>query len=106
MNLRELYQEKLARLQAGPAPVKRDPGPPSATSESPAESWLAERSAARANPDDLCAGELANILEGLTPSGKDKRGRQVSFVEKGTDFYGNRGTVTRIGSSSKRISGG
>lgn len=82
--LRELYEERLARLRQHdekPRPAKRrDPGPPSATSESPAEAWLAERSV---NPDSLCAGELVNMLEGLTPSGKDRQGRQVSFIERG-----------------------
>ena len=114
MTLRELYEEKLRRLHGelgiddkpAPTPAKRrrDPGPPSATSESPAEAWLAERSVARANPDDLSPGEIVNVLEGLTPSGKDRSGRKVSFVERGTDVYGNTGRVSHLSSRPKRIS--
>jgi len=51
-----------------------------------AAAWAAER--ASVNPERLCAGEIANMLEGLTPSGKDKRGRKVAFVERGTDVLG------------------
>jgi hypothetical protein len=33
------------------------------------------------------AGELANILDGLTPDGYDKFGRKVSFVERDKPFF-------------------
>jgi hypothetical protein len=53
--------------------------------------WKAERSAW----SERClkgysppAGEIANVAEGLTPGGKDKQGRQVSFVERGTSIWG------------------
>lgn len=29
------------------------------------------------------AGELANMIDGLTPDGYDKKGRKLSFVERG-----------------------
>jgi hypothetical protein len=103
--LRELLQELKQRredAQVGAPTSKRSPGSLSfPSSEAPAEAWLAERSV---NTDDLSAGELCNMLEGLTPSGKDKRGRQVSFVEKGTNIYGNTGSVSRVGGKVQRIS--
>jgi len=34
------------------------------------------------------AGEIVNILEGLTPDGYDKQGRKVSFVEQGKPVIG------------------
>lgn len=33
------------------------------------------------------AGELANMLENLTPDGFDKLGRKVSFIERGTGIF-------------------
>jgi len=48
--------------------------------------WKAERaawSAASLAGYDAPAGEVCNMLEGLTPSGRDRKGRQVSFVERG-----------------------
>lgn len=32
------------------------------------------------------AGELANMIDGLTPDGYDKEGRKVSFIEQGEDL--------------------
>jgi len=45
------------------------------------EKWAAARAAV--DPANLSAGELANMIDGLTPDGHDKRGRKVSFVETG-----------------------
>ena len=46
-------------------------------------------------------GELINFMEGLTPGGMDRNGRQVSFVEKGRSLAGEDG---RIGERGPRIS--
>lgn len=35
---------------------------------------------------DAPAGEIANIIDGLTPSGYNKEDRKVSFVERGGSF--------------------
>ena len=43
------------------------------------QKWSAAVSAGYDPP----AGEIINVAEGLTPKGKDRRGRQVSFVEYG-----------------------
>ena len=32
-------------------------------------------------------GELANVIDGLTPDGVDRQGRKVSFVEYGRQFF-------------------
>jgi len=34
------------------------------------------------------AGEIVNIIDGLTPDGYDKKGNKVSFVEKEKPFTG------------------
>ena len=49
------------------------------------DAWRAKRAAA--DPASLCAGELANMLEGLTPDGFDRMGRKVSFAEHGEPLY-------------------
>jgi len=36
---------------------------------------------------NLSAGEIANVLEGLTPDGHDAQGRKVSFVETGKSLW-------------------
>jgi len=35
-------------------------------------------------------GELANMIDGLTPDGYDKRGVKVSFIERGVKKTGKR----------------
>ena len=56
--LRELTEERERRRQAAAKPPSFD-------------------------ASNLSAGELANVLEGLTPDGYDAQGRKVSFVETG-----------------------
>jgi len=36
------------------------------------------------------AGEVANLIEGLTADGFDRLGRKVSFIEHGTPVFGRR----------------
>ena len=50
----------------------------------PLETWKAKRSEKR----DFSAGEIANLLDGLTPDGYNKKGVKVSFVETGTAWPG------------------
>ncbi len=47
---------------------------------------------------DAPAGELANMIDGLTPDGYNKKGRKVSFVEGKVPF------PQRISSKSEYIS--
>jgi hypothetical protein len=70
-----------------PLPVpstQKLPEIPKAKEEDFAETWKMQRetwaASVRAGYDPL-AGEIANMLEGLTPYGRDKQGRKVSFVE-------------------------
>lgn len=118
--LRELLSEMKRRrdaAQAEPAPATAThepdrPAPPEApatrtpafplsstSSEAPAEAWLAERSVKR----EFGPGEWANILVGLTPSGKDKQGRQVTLPDDGVDLGDTRATLISS-SRPKRIS--
>jgi len=69
-----------AEIPAAPAKGQDMPAAP-ADPRDPLEVWKAKRS--RAVKRDLSAGELANMIEGLTPDGFDKKGRKVSFVEGG-----------------------
>jgi hypothetical protein len=48
--------------------------------ETPLETWQPERRQA-AHSRNRSAGQVANLLEGLTPDGRDRSGRKVSFVE-------------------------
>jgi len=42
------------------------------------------------------AGELANMIDGLTPDGYNKNGKKVSFVERGWSGSGPAEKVTRL----------
>jgi len=84
--LRELKEERRRRLAA-------------ARADKAAEEWAAAR--AKANPDTLSAGELANMIEGLTPDGRDRQGRRVSFAERGVAALGDQ---RRISTPPERIS--
>jgi hypothetical protein len=53
----------------------RDPG----KKETPLDRWKRTRS----RTSGLSAGELANVLDNLTPDGYDREGRKVSFIERG-----------------------
>jgi len=63
--------------------------------ETPLETWQRERRQA-ARSKNLSAGQVANLLDGLTPDGCDRNGRKVSFVESDKAAFG---------SSSRRLSG-
>lgn len=43
---------------------------------------------------DAPAGEIANMIDGLTPEGHDKKGRKVSFVESGRDLTGRSSRIS------------
>lgn len=92
MRLADLIAEKLRRRHAsaadhiGPAaestsPIQANAAGPTLKLSAAARAWEDERSEAAKRPESLEAGEIANMIEGLTPSGKDRQGRQVSFVE-------------------------
>lgn len=54
----------------------------------PAGSWKKKRARwskyYKEHPElEAPAGELANMIDGLTPDGYDRKGRKVSFVERG-----------------------
>lgn len=87
--LDELLKEKKARAEIRSAAAKR---PKVKSPEKKAlERWREKRERwtkyCTENPGyDAPAGELANILDGLTPDGYDKTGKKVSFVERGDSF--------------------
>jgi hypothetical protein len=55
--------------------------------DDPAAIWKAKREQwAKENGetmDEVPAGEVANMLEGLTPDGYNRKGKRASFVEEG-----------------------
>jgi hypothetical protein len=60
--------------------------------------WKAERdawSAASLAGHEAPAGEVCNMLEGLTPSGRNRQGRKVSFVEQGRSLLRREGVSER-----------
>jgi hypothetical protein len=81
--LAEKRRRQMARaLDTPPAP----PAPTMPTISTAEETWRAERaawSAAVQSGYQAPAGEIANVMDGLTPRGVDKKGRKVSFVETG-----------------------
>ncbi|GEM_PF-2335236 len=87
--LRELLEERARRRKTAEK----------AAAQAEAD-WAAKR--ASVDPSSLSAGELANLFDGLTADGYDRRGRKVSFVETGRPLK-RRGIS---GGPARRISGG
>lgn len=86
--LEDLMKEKKARAVdqnvglTNQAPISK---------KNPGKSWKEKRERwakrYKEHPGiDAPAGELANMIDGLTPDGYDKQGRKVSFVERGEDL--------------------
>ena len=72
-------RERRSRLKKAVQPAETKPKEAEAEWRQARQKWSAAVSAGYDPP----AGEIINVAEGLTPKGKDRRGRQVSFVEYG-----------------------
>lgn len=81
--LAEMLPAAPARIPLAAAEIKKAPAAP-VNPQDPLEIWKAKR--ARAMKRGLSAGEIANMIEGLTPDGFDKEGRKISFVETGEPY--------------------
>lgn len=91
--LNELLKEQKAR-----AAIQKKRG--SVHVKKPVRSWMEKRAhwikRYKEHPEyDVPAGELANMIDGLTPDGYDRTGKKVSFVER--EFP--RGENSRISSN-------
>ncbi|MBA7614373.1 hypothetical protein ES703_21637 [subsurface metagenome] len=96
--LNELRKVKKARAKTRAMAIDQTPGsqekkgavlkeksPPKSFKEK-RKDWIKHYSE---NPGlNAPAGEIANIIDGLTPDGFDKKGNKVSFVERGKSFTG------------------
>jgi hypothetical protein len=79
--LEELLKEKRKRQKAKKKQKAQPIQEPGHAQETPLEAWKRKRAAREV--EELEGGEIANMLEGLTPDGYDQKGRKVSFVERG-----------------------
>ena len=73
--------EQLSQLFPG---SPKDEGTPAEIWKKKREAWTSQSSRGLYEP---LAGEIANMLEGLTPDGYDRNGRKVSFVEIGKPLH-------------------
>lgn len=93
-SLDKLLKEKKARAEIMfPAMGTIDQAPIEKEELSPKEKWNQERKAwlkrYSKNPElQAAAGEIANMVDGLTPKGYDKKGKKISFVETGKPLTG------------------
>lgn len=96
--LNELRKVKKARVKTRAMAMNQTPGPqekkgavlkektPPKSFEEKRKDWIKHYSE---NPGlNAPVGEIANIIDGLTPDGFDKKGNKVSFVETGKPFTG------------------
>jgi len=94
----ELLREKKARAVAVAMAMNQIPGSQEKKGavlkeKTPPKSWEEKRKdwikCYSENPElNAPAGEIVNIIDGLTPDGYDKKGNKVSFVERGKSFTG------------------
>jgi len=96
--LNELRKEKKLRAETmamamNQTPVIKEKKGAVLKEKTPPKSWEEKRKdwikRYSENPGlNASAGEIANIIDGLTPDGYDKKGKKVSFIERGKSFTG------------------
>lgn len=99
--LNELLREKKDRSETMAMAMNQTPGSQekkeaAPKEKTPPESWEEKRKdwleKYKKNLGlEAPAGEIANMIDGLSPDGYDKKGRRASFVERGKSFTGSQG---------------